>query len=139
MPKTVKFYMVKNPVSVDYLDSLEEVMNKMNKAKLSHLLVTDSEKNVIGVISKSDILSSLKTLLDTTSGKIYSSLKKHSITAKELMSKNPLYVKPTDSIDYAVELLLQKEFHCLPVVENGHPVGIITFYDLLKAYYQHYG
>lgn len=139
MSKTVKLYMVNNPVSIDSEKSLEEVMNTMNSKNLSHLLVNNTENETVGVISKTDILSSLKNILDNSSGKIYSSLQRNSVTAKELMSENLLSVKPSDSLDYAVELLLQKEFHCLPVVENGKPVGIVTFYDLLKGYYQHYG
>lgn len=139
MPKSVDLFMIKNPEVISADLSLEGIMGKMNSTKLSHLLVNNENGQTIGVISKEDIVSKLKTILDSSSGKTYSSIAQKAITAQNLMSKRLISVKPDDSVDYAIELLLQKEFHCLPVLEDGKPVGIVTFYDLLKGYYQHYG
>jgi len=139
MPRTISNYMVKDPIGVSSDVSLEDIMQLMTKKNLSHLIVSNDDSDVVGVISKTDILSKVKYLLRETTGKTYSDLVTNSITANDIMTANFIPVKPDDSVDYGVELLLQKEFHCLPVVEDGKPVGIVTFYDLLKGYYQEHG
>jgi CBS domain-containing protein len=41
-------------------------------------------------------------------------------------------VLPTDSVDHAVQLMRQKSLRRLPVVENGHVVGIVSLGDLAQ-------
>lgn len=139
MPKSVSLYMIKDPEVVLENNSLHQIMKILNETGLSHLLVNDQDNSLVGVISKEDILFRIKKLLNETTGKSYNALVTNSITASDVMTKDPVYLKPSDSLDYAVELLLQREFHCLPVVKDKVPIGILTSYDLLKAYYQEYG
>lgn len=131
--------MVKNPVAVSTKLSLRDTIKLMDGTKVSHVLVNDEDNNLKGVISKADILKRMKVLSKETTGETYSTLFTNSLKASDVMTPEPITVKPDDSIEYGVELLLQKEFHCLPVVENGKSIGIVTFYDLLKGYYEHYG
>lgn len=139
MNRTVSLYMVKDPVSVLTDASLDTIMKKMDKSKLSHLLVENNDNNLVGIISKKDILKRLRYLLSETTGKTYSTKVKESTKAIDVMTEYVIYLKPDDSVEYAVEMLLQNEFHCLPVVDKGKPVGILTLYDLLKGYYQEFG
>lgn len=44
-----------------------------------------------------------------------------------------LCVKPTDSLDRAITLMEEHGFHHLPVIENGHVVGMVSVRDLLLA------
>jgi CBS domain-containing protein len=74
-------------------------------------------------------------LSHTTTGKTYNQIQLDSVKAKEVMTADPITVLPTDSIIYAEELLLQGEFHCLPVVDKlNAPLGMVTPYDILKYY-----
>jgi len=139
MHRTLAPLMVKDPISVSQDVSLKDVMAIMEQDKLSHLLVNNNDSNLVGIISKADILKKVKSLLSETTGQTYSNFVTQSLNASDVMTADYISVKPDDSLDYGVELLLQKEFHCLPVVENGKPVGIVTFYDLLKGYYQEFG
>lgn len=139
MHKTLSLYMVKNPVSIQEDLSIKDVMKRMHDMDISHLLVTDKDNKLLGVISKEDTHTKLKSLISKTTGKTFTELILKSATASEIMTKNYIPVKPDDSLEYGVELLLQNEFHCLPVIENDQAVGIITSYDLLKGYYQEYG
>jgi len=139
MPKPLSLYMVKNPVTIYEDQSIKEVMKIMNDKDISHLLVTDKTNKLKGVISKEDIKNRLKYLINQTTGKTFTSFSLQSTTASDIMTKNVIAVQPSDSLDYGVELLLQNEFHCLPVIEKDIAVGVITSYDLLKGYYQEYG
>lgn len=139
MSKTISLYMIKDPEKLSQDKSLNEVMSVLKETGLSHLLVHNVDNALVGVISKEDILKRIKILLNETTGKTYNSKVTNSLKAFDVMTKDPISLEPSDSLDYAVELLLQKEFHCLPVVKNDEPVGIVTAYDLLKAYYQEHG
>ncbi len=131
--------MTASPISVTEEISLIEVMKVLDTNNLSHLLVNDSKGNLSGIISKHDILERIKILNRESSGVEYSALSMNSIVAKDVMTDFVLSVNESDSVEYAVELLLQGKFHCLPVINGPKAVGIITPYDLLKGYYQENG
>jgi len=139
MSKTVSLYMINDPVVVSQNETLQKVINVFKTTGLSHLLVSNENEKLVGVISKEDILKRVYYLVNETSGKTYSSFVKNSLKAFEFMTSDPINLKPDDSVEYAVELLLQKEFHCLPVIKDDKAIGIVTSYDLLKAYYQEHG
>lgn len=50
-----------------------------------------------------------------------------------IMTRDVVTVKPEDSLDLVRELIFERRFHHLPVLENGKLVGIITTWDLLKS------
>jgi CBS domain-containing protein len=47
------------------------------------------------------------------------------------MTWNPLTVSATESVRYAAHLLIEKSINALPVVDDGHLVGIVSRTDLL--------
>jgi len=136
MQKIVGTYMKPNPISVKHSDSLNTIIERMDSKNLSHLLVTDKDNELKGVISKGDLLSRIRRLSLESSGNTYANIKMNDITADDIMTKDVITVKEDDALEYAVELLLQKQFHCLPVIQKEQAVGIITSYDLMKGYYE---
>lgn len=130
--------MVPNPKSVLASSSLSNVLKTMQKEKVSHIIVSNEDEKMRGVISKEDLLQRLKSILGNSSGVMYINKELSSIKAEDIMTKDFVSIKKDDPVEYGIELLLQKKFHCLPVVENNKAVGIVTFYDLLKGYYEEY-
>ena len=53
----------------------------------------------------------------------------------KVMSRNPLSITPEAPLAEAVDLLYRNRLGCLPVLENGQLVGIITTADMLRALY----
>jgi len=51
----------------------------------------------------------------------------------EIMVKEVVTVKPSDSLDYCMELMNTKRVRHLPVSENGIIIGIISISDVVKA------
>lgn len=139
MARQAFMFMAKDPVCINIDLDLKSIAKKFNKTQLSHLLVTDESNKLQGVISRNDLLEEFASLLLLSSGKTYSDLELKSKKASDIMTKDPYVVKKEDSIDLAIEYLLQKSFHCVPVLEEDKPVGILTAFDLLKGYYQEYG
>lgn len=53
---------------------------------------------------------------------------------REIMTPDPVTVRPTDPVEVAVELLLARRFTALPVVdEGGRLVGVVSEADLLTG------
>ena len=131
--------MVKEPIVIKYSESLIQVIELFESTKVSHLIVTDDLDEVTGIISNSDLLHLMKYVSSQTTGNTYTQKYLEGTDASTIMTTNPISLKPDDSMDYAAELFLQKEFHALPVVDFGEPVGIVTSHDMMKAYYQENG
>ncbi len=54
-------------------------------------------------------------------------------TAAEVMSRNPAYVTPSDDMSVAARLLIEHRVKCLPVLDDGRLVGVISRLDLLRC------
>jgi acetoin utilization protein AcuB len=54
-------------------------------------------------------------------------------TVRELMMKGPVTLKCDDILDLASDVMLEKKIGCLPVVEQGALVGLLTESDLLRC------
>jgi CBS domain-containing protein len=48
------------------------------------------------------------------------------------MSADVVTVTPQTTVHEAAEILCKGDFHCLPVVDGGKLVGMVTSSDLLK-------
>lgn len=53
-------------------------------------------------------------------------------TIEQVMSKNLVTVSSTTTIKEVAEILSEKEFHALPVVDDSVLVGIVTTTDLIN-------
>ena len=117
------------------------------KNHINGVPVIDSNNDLVGIICQSDLISqqknipvpSLFTLLDgfnplTSTKKLENSIKKiAAITVGDAMTKNPVSVKPDTEIGVIAELMVDKNYHSLPVVDGGKLVGIIGKEDILQT------
>ena len=51
----------------------------------------------------------------------------------EIMEENVVTVKPSDNLDYCMELMDAKRVRHLPVTENDMIIGIISISDVVKS------
>ena len=108
--------------------------------------VLDDNNVLVGIICQSDLISQQKnipipsifTFLEgyiqfTSTKKIKKSIQKiMAITVGDAMTKDPVIVSPDTDIGVIAELMVDKNFHTLPVVEDGKLVGIIGKEDVLQ-------
>ena len=57
-----------------------------------------------------------------------------SFVVADIMSRNPIAVSPTRNLTEAATLMLQHRIHRLPVVDNGHLVGILAAFDFVQLF-----
>ncbi len=53
--------------------------------------------------------------------------------AVDIMSSNPITIKPNEGVEMAILLMIRHDISGLPVVKNSKIVGIITKSDIVNA------
>lgn len=93
----------------------DEVLETMRNGKIRHLMVCRDGDQLQGVISDRDVHQ------------------KTGEKASDIMTANPVTVSPDSAINPAVTQLVKMHISCLPVVEDGRLVGVLTTTDLMLA------
>lgn len=127
----VRDVMTKRVVTVELDVTLAEIKSVFDQSHFHHLVVVNGNKTA-GVISDRDVLKSLSPFVGTISERAVDA---HTLQrrAHQIMTRKPITTHPDVTLRQAVELMLQKNVSCLPVVENDHLVGIVTLKDIIKA------
>jgi len=131
-PPAILDIMTSDPITINQDQNLSEVIKKMNEYKFNHLPVVDNQSRLMGIISESDLYKKALQLSKETTGESYSNKILYVTKASDVMTPNPVVVSSDHSLDFAIELLLQGQFHALPVVKDERILGIITSKDMLE-------
>ena len=131
---TVADIMVTRVVTIEMDDRLTLTKEIFDNVSFHHLLVIDENNTLAGILSHRDFLRALSPNIGTAAELIRDTetLQKR---VHQVMSHNPITIAPHCNINQASKLLLDHDIGCLPVLENNRIVGIITWKDLLRAYY----
>jgi acetoin utilization protein AcuB len=128
----VQHWMTRDVVTVEAGTPFLEARLILRDKKIRHLPVVDRGK-LIGVVTDRDLKEAAPsgaTTLDVYEVN-YLLLK---MTVRDLIRKDPVTVKPTNSVEKAALLMHDHKIGCLPVVdEAGRLVGMITETDLLAV------
>jgi acetoin utilization protein AcuB len=128
---------MKRPViSVRENENLADAYRVMCDYDCRHVPVVNDEREVVGVISDSDILKSMSDegiqLSQLAEQELL--LRDHPVT--EVMSTNPETIEVGLPLADACQIMLENKIDCLPVTEGRHLAGIITTSDILRAMIQ---
>jgi acetoin utilization protein AcuB len=120
-------------VTVNLDDTLEHIAFVLERNTIHHVIVTDENGKVVGVISDRDVLRSTSPFVGklTERTQDISTLK---IRAHQLMTRRLCSATETMSIREAADILLANGVSCLPVLDaSGHGLGIVSWRDLLRS------
>ena len=123
----VQDFMTADPVIISPGASLVEAYNIMFDNEVRRLRVVEGG-DVVGIVTLSDILQATPGPRDDTD--IETRLEMTARTVREIMTYDPITVAPEDTIQEAAERMLEYQVSGLPVVQDGHVVGIITESDI---------
>jgi acetoin utilization protein AcuB len=126
------------PVWVDEGDSMKRAMDLLKEHEIRHLPVLKDGEKLVGILSERDIKQaspSSATALEIR--EIFYLLDK--IKVKQIMTRRPYTVSSTTPIEEAALIIREKKIGCLPVVDNGKLVGIITETDIIDAFIEGMG
>ena len=103
--------------SVDKKDSLELVLHMMQWKNIHHMPVINNQKDLIGLLSWSDVKTHLNEIEESTK------------SVQNFMKETIITTTKDASIKEAKMLMQKHNISCLPVVANKKLIGIITTKD----------
>ena len=93
--------------------------------RIRHLPVLDDDDRLVGLVTHRDLL---RIIADAAHD---GAIDLSSISAEEVMVDCVSTVHPTSLIESAAETMILNKYGCLPVVEDGRLVGILTESDFV--------
>ena len=109
------------PVTVLADANLGHVMQTMLSAGVGAVLVTDEAGALIGIVTERDFLTRIAGQPGLAA-----------LPVRDFMTPNPETVLMTDTLAFALGKMDVRGYRHLPVVDAGHPVGVISVRDILR-------
>jgi CBS domain-containing protein len=127
----VRDLMTEEVLSLSTGDSALAAWDLMDEKHIRHVPVIDRDGDVVGLLSERDIL---KNALAGASELPVSAQRQYlrGTSIEEIMTSVPYTVEPESDLAEAGRMLLEFKISCLPVVEGGTLVGIITEADFVR-------
>jgi CBS-domain-containing membrane protein len=142
---TVKEIMTRDVLTVTPDMEIAEAASLLMSEKINGLPVVDAAGRLTGILCRSDIIAqqkklplpSLFTFLDgyitLSSMKVIEkdARKIAALTVADAMTRDPVSVGPDSTIETVAALMVDRNFHTLPVVADGTVVGVVGQSDVL--------
>jgi len=111
----VKDYMTSDVVHVEIPGNRDDVLKILKRTGISGVPVIKNKK-LVGIITRKDLLR-----------------KPEETQLGLLMTAKPLTIGPDTEVSEAARILVTKRIRRLPVVEDGHLLGLLSVADLVHA------
>ncbi len=100
-----------------------DVAKLLTRRRIGAVLVMDAADQMLGIVSERDIIRCMASdgaeALDKT--------------AAQLMTRQVQTAEPSMTVERAMELMSEGRFRHLPVVDDGHLLGIVSIGDVVTA------
>ena len=127
----VRDLMTADPTTLKRNDKLTLAEDIMRLGRVRHLPVLDDDgKTLVGIVTQRDLFrDALAQALGY--GKDAQRKLLDSLAVKDVMTSEVVTVRADASLVYAARVLTERKIGCLPVVEDGRLVGILTEGDFV--------
>ncbi len=134
----VKHWMARDVITITPDTSLHEAHRLMTEKRVRRLPVVDRGK-LVGIVTLGDVRGAEPSAASTLSvwemNKLLANLK-----VSEIMTREPVTISQEATISTVAEIMLEKKFSGLPVVDDqGKLVGIITESDIFRLVVREWG
>ena len=99
-----------------------EALQSMMKFNISAILIVDEGK-LSGIFTERDYAR--KVVLLGKSSK--------EVQIKEVMTTNPIFISPNDSIELCMQLMTDRHIRHLPVMSDDQLIGMVSIGDVVKS------
>jgi len=127
----VKDYMTRHPMMARPSMSISEVQRYMADNGLRHLPVAGDGKRFLGLVTKQSLMVEPGRLRSLNVWEISRYLTSESIDQIMIEADDVITITEDATIEEAARTMIENRIGCLPVVEDGIVLGIITETDLL--------
>lgn len=112
----------------------KEVYSILSTNTVYEALTVMSEKNIGAILIIEDgILKGVLSERDYARKIVLKAKSSKKALVHEIMESDVVTVKPSDNLEYCMELMSIKRVRHLPVIENNTVIGIISISDVVKA------
>ena len=118
MAQKIREIMTADPATVSPQSTLNEVARLMRDRDIGDILIVEGDE-LRGVVTDRDLV--VRALAENSGGET---------PVREVYSDVLVTAEPDDDISRAVQLMREHAVRRLPVVEHGHPVGVVSIGDL---------
>jgi CBS domain-containing protein len=136
--------MTKDVVTVGYNTPITEIAGLLMKHRISGLPVVTENRQVIGIVSESDLIHRAETdtevrrnwwlaMFSDPDRMAREYTKAHGLRAEHVMSRTVVSVSEDAEAAYVADVLDRHRIKRVPVLSNGQLVGLITRSDLVRA------
>jgi len=126
----VKDSMTREVVALSPGTTAAEALALCRETRIRHLPVLE-EGRLVGIVSDRDLRSAAPALGDPGRAEALQNLQ-----ISDVMTRDVVITHPDDPIEVAANRMQEKRIGCLPVVEDGDLVGILTSSDVMEALVQ---
>ena len=122
--------MTRTVVVASTKNKLSEVLQFFRTYRVQHLPVTEGSF-LMGILSINDILDFMaEKMLDNKFSNLYDLDEKFKIT--DVMTSAPNCLFEHSTVGDALSLFQKHKYQSVPIIENGHLVGIVTTKDIIQ-------
>ena len=143
----VKDIMTTEIITVSPETEIVQATKLLLENRINGVPVLDETGRLVGILCQSDLIAqqrklpipSFFTLLDgliplISKKQIDKQVRKiAAVTVAEAMTPNPVTVQPDTNIEEVATLMVDRNFHTIPVVDEGELVGIVGKEDILRT------
>ena len=114
--------MTKDVKTIEGTKTLADAIKSMRDANIGSLIVVGKDQTPVGIFTERDFVRKMADKGHGTLG----------LTMSQVMNKPLTIISPSATIWDAITLMGRADIRRLPVVENGHLVGILTERDVFR-------
>lgn len=111
---------------------LIDAMQFLRKHHVRHIPVLDDQGALLGVLTDRDIKRATPSALAANQRDVWESIVNDTPLSR-VMTREPTVADPTMDLRRALQLFVDENIGCLPVLEDNVLVGIVTASDMFKA------
>jgi CBS domain-containing protein len=127
----VEDVMTRDVVTLTPEQTLRDAIDLLRRERIRHLPVVEGQK-LLGIVTDRDVKRATPSVLAGVANDEYDN-SLLTITVRQLMTREPVTVPGRSPLKKAVAIFINTRVGALPVVDDGHLIGILTSIDVLRV------
>jgi len=127
-----------NPTTIQKGTSLKKALDLIRSCPFRHLPILDEAGGLAGIVTEKDLVYASPSS-DLTLSVFETDYLLSKLSVDQIMKENVVTVAPELPIEEAARLMVDHRIGCLPVLENGKLIGIISDTDIFRVFVEGLG